>query len=184
MQELLEIIKHSSIEIQVISILLLNLVSSVLGFIPSVFLTTLNIHMFGLKIGTFLSLFGEIFGVIVGFYLYRWGFSKIKPTWKTNSFWEKIQSKSNRSVFTTIILLRLLPFVPSGLVTAGASLTVISGWSFFLASSIGKIPSVALEVAAVYGLMKVVPTYYLYIIIVIMFTYFSFMKIKKIIDKE
>ncbi|WP_313892222.1 VTT domain-containing protein [Psychrobacillus sp.] len=180
MQELLEIIKHSPTEIQVILMLLLNFVSSVIGFIPSVFLTTLNIDMFGLNIGTFLSLFGEIFGVIVGFYFYRWGFSKIKPTWKSSSFWGKIQSKPTRSVFTTIILLRLLPFVPSGLVTAGASLTAISGWSFFLASSIGKIPSVVLEVATVYGMMRVLPTYYLYMIIVIMFAYFGFMKIKKL----
>ncbi len=176
--------KHAPIEIQVMLMLFLNLASSMIGFIPSVFLTTLNIDLFGLKIGTFLSLAGEIFGVVIGFHCYRWGFSKIKPTWKSNSFWTKIQSKSSRSVISTIILLRLLPFVPSGLVTAGASLTSISGWSFFLASSIGKIPSVTLEVAAVYGMMTVVPTYYLYLFILIIFAYLCFIKMKKIFTKN
>ena len=165
--------------IQVVLMLLLNLLSSVIGFIPSVFLTTVNIDLFGIKIGTFLSLSGEIIGVAMGFYFYRWGFSKIKSTWSSHSFWDKFQRQDNRSIISTVILLRLLPLVPSGLVTAGASLTSISGWSFFIASSIGKIPSVILEIGAVYGMMKIFPTYYLYLFALIVFAYFCFTKIKK-----
>lgn len=64
-------------------------------------------------------------------------------------------------------MLRLIPFVPSGLVTAGASLTLISGPLFTIASTIGKIPAVFLEVAVVYGLINTIPSGYQYSIAIL-----------------
>ncbi|WP_422124493.1 TVP38/TMEM64 family protein [Planococcus sp. X10-3] len=132
------------------------------GFFPSVLLTALNINTFGVTIGTVLSLSGEIFGAIAGFYLYRFGFSKINPHWLKKPFWAYIQRSSVRHVFWAVISLRLIPFVPSGLVTAGAALTPISGPLFMVASTIGKIPAVFIEVAIVYGVIHTIPTSYQY----------------------
>lgn len=132
-------------------VLLLNIAIGAFGFVPSFFVTTLNINLFGLAAGTFLSLSGEIFGAILGFYLYRFGFSKLKPAWRSNRFWQTLHSQPPQRVFWSVILLRLIPFVPSGLVTAGASLTAITAWRFALASTIGKIPAVSLEIAVAYG---------------------------------
>lgn len=133
-----------------------------MGFFPSVLLTALNINVFGIALGTALSLSGEIFGAIAGFYLYRFGFSKIDPGWLKKPFWLYIQRSSVSHVFWAVISLRLIPFVPSGLVTAGAALTPISAPLFMIASTLGKIPAVILEVAIVYGIIHSIPLTYQY----------------------
>ena len=133
-----------------------------IGIFPSVLLTALNINLFGVTFGTVLSLSGEIFGAIAGFYLYRFGFSKIDPQWLKKPFWQYLQRSSASQVFWAVIALRLIPFVPSGLVTAGAALTPISGPLFAIASTLGKIPAVFLEVALVYGLIQTIPLSYQY----------------------
>lgn len=142
------------------------------GFFPSFLLTSLNISSLGLTIGVILSLSGEIFGAIVGFYLYRYGFSKVNPKWLKRPFWRYIQSSSISRVFWAIILLRLIPFVPSGLVTAGAALTPIPGGLFIIASTIGKIPAVSLEVAVVYGLVESIPPGHQYGLFILIFLSF------------
>ena len=179
MKEVIETFGQFPIETQFILMLLLNLLANIIGFIPSVFLTTLNIDIFGLKVGTFMAFTGEIFGAYIGFYCYRWGFSRIQPTWRSHSRWKAFENKSGRYVIGMVILLRLLPFIPSGLVTAGASLTSISGWYFFLASSVGKAPSVIFEVSAIYGLMQVLPLHYIYLFTSIILICFFMMKLMK-----
>ena len=74
-----------------------------------------------------------------------------------------MKNSAPKNIFILIILFRLLPFVPSGLVTAGASITTISGGLFMIASSIGKIPAVILEVAVIFGVLQKVSMTYLYI---------------------
>ncbi|ETP69655.1 hypothetical protein G159_06085 [Planococcus glaciei CHR43] len=147
----------NDISLEIIALLLLNLAAGALGFVPSFLLTGLNISSFGVATGTVLSLAGEIFGAILGFYLYRFGFSKVQPSWKQSRFWNYMHKQPAATVFWGILLFRLLPFVPSGLVTAGAALTPINGLLFFIASSLGKIPAVFLEAAIVYGIIETVP---------------------------
>lgn len=48
----------------------------------------------------------------------------------------------------------MLPFMPSGLVTLGASIGCISLLNFSLASSIGKIPALLIEALSVYQVIK------------------------------
>lgn len=84
------------------------------------------------------------------------------PGWLKHRFWTRIQKSSSSQVFWTVILLRLIPFVPSGLVTAGASLTPISAPLFMAASTIGKIPAVFIEVAIMYGVIHTIPVRYQY----------------------
>ncbi|WP_033541815.1 TVP38/TMEM64 family protein [Planococcus sp. CAU13] len=150
--------------IDFILLLLLNMGLGALGIFPSVLLTALNINSFGVTLGTVLSLAGEIFGAIAGFYLYRFGFSKIDPHWLKKPFWQYLQRSSGSRVLWAVIGLRLIPFVPSGFVTAGAALTSISAPLFMIASTIGKIPAVILEVAVVYGVTLTVPPSYQYAI--------------------
>lgn len=137
--------------------LFINLASGAIGFIPSFLVTAITIQSFGLYGSAALIFAGEIVGALLGFYLYRYGFSKAHPKWLLHPFWQKFQQQSARRIFSMIILLRLLPFMPSGFVTAGAALTTISGRVFWIASTIGKIPAVVLELAVVYGLIQVVP---------------------------
>jgi uncharacterized membrane protein YdjX (TVP38/TMEM64 family) len=148
--------------LEALALLALNLAIGAIGFVPSFLVTGLNINVLGLTGGAAISFAGEIFGAILGFYLYRFGFSKIEPSWKKSRFWNFMRSQPAGSVFFWVFLLRLVPFVPSGIVTAGAALTPIRGCLFFIASSLGKIPAVLLEVAAVYGFTETVPPAYQY----------------------
>lgn len=150
--------------LQLLAVIAGNLLIGALGFIPSVFMTALNISLYGLGVGLMLSLIGEVFGVWIGFHLYRFSFSKMKAEWRQHRIWRYLHSRNIRQLFFGIIILRLLPFVPSGLVTAAASATTIRSTHFLLASTIGKIPAVALEVAAVYGFTQFVPLYTQYLL--------------------
>lgn len=150
--------------VEFLVLLIINLAVGAIGFIPSVLVTAVNLQSFGLYGGAALTFSGEIIGALLGFYLYRIGFSKADPKWLRHPFWQKFQNQSTTRVFSLVILLRLLPFMPSGFVTAGAALTSISGRLFFAASTIGKIPAVVLELAAVYGFTQAVPITIQYIL--------------------
>lgn len=168
-----------STTIKFILLLFLNLGIGAIGFIPSFFVTAININSLGFVLGFILTFTGEIFGAIIGFHMYRWGFSKISPGWLSHSIFKILKNSSPMHVFTLIILFRILPFVPSGLVTAGASLTTISGWRFISASSIGKVPAVILEVAIVFGVLQKIAINYFYgfmVLLLIIFIPFGIIK--------
>lgn len=154
--------------LQLIAVIAGNLLVGAVGFVPSVFMTALNISLYGIGSGLLLSLIGEVFGVWIGFHLYRFGFSKLKAEWRQHRLWSYLHSRKTSQLFFGIIVLRLLPFVPSGLVTAAASATTIRSTQFLFASTIGKIPAVALEVAAVYGFTQIVPIYTQYLILAVL----------------
>lgn len=154
--------------VQLLAMIAFNLLIGAIGFIPSFFMTALNISFYGLSAGLLLSLIGEVFGVWIGFHLYRFGFAKMKAEWRQHRLWRYLHSRSTSQIFFGIIVLRLLPFVPSGLVTAAASATPIRSSTFLLASTIGKIPAVALEVSAVYGFTQMVPVFYQYLILAVL----------------
>ncbi|WP_412968365.1 TVP38/TMEM64 family protein [Fredinandcohnia sp. 179-A 10B2 NHS] len=131
--------------------LLLNIAISILGFLPSVFLTAANLLVFGVWKGTMISFVGEALGAVVAFWLYRKGFKKYtdrKP--KANSFIHKLLSAKGRDAFLFIFTLRLFPFIPSGLVTFTAAIGEVGVLLFVLASSLGKIPALVIEAYSVY----------------------------------
>ena len=49
----------------------INILISILGIVPSVFLTAANLAVFGFWKGTLLSFAGEAIGAIISFVLYR-----------------------------------------------------------------------------------------------------------------
>lgn len=58
----------------------INIMISILGLVPSVFLTAANLAVFGFWKGTFLSFAGEAIGAIISFILYRKGFKKFSES--------------------------------------------------------------------------------------------------------
>ena len=126
--------------------ILISIVVAVIGVLPSVFITAANIFFFGFWTGTLISFAGEVAGSVIAFYLYRAGFKKIAQ--------EKIQTfksvrplfnATGKKAFSLIFILRLLPFVPSGIVTFVAAVGKVTAPVFLAASSLGKIPSLLLE---------------------------------------
>lgn len=148
--------------VEFVGLLLFNIAAGALGFIPSLLITPINLDRFGLVGGSVLSVAGEIFGALAGFWLYRYGATQLSMRYRNHRFFLFFRSQKPRAVFFSVLGLRLMPFVPSGVVTAGAALTALSAPAFFIASSIGKLPAVALEIAVAFGLTLWLPRPWLY----------------------
>lgn len=131
--------------------LLISIVVAVLGLVPSFFVTAANLLFFGFWQGLFISFLGEAIGAIVAFYLYRKGFKR-EATYQLEKY-KKIKAllaATGVQAFWLIFSLRLIPFVPSGLVTFAAAIGRVSALTFFFASSLGKLPALLLEGYAVF----------------------------------
>ncbi len=124
----------------------ISLLIALLGVIPSVFITAANILFFGFWNGTFISFLGEAIGAGIAFILYRKGLKKTAE--KRLQQYPKVKrllDAGNKEAFTLIFSLRLIPFVPSGLITFAAAIGKVSLGVFLVASSLGKIPALLME---------------------------------------
>lgn len=127
--------------------ILLNVVISITGVLPSIFLSGANAIVFGLMGGFLVSLVGEVTGAVLAFQLYRWGVGKSRKLrkWSESNWVQRVNQASRLKQMAGIVLLRFNPLLPSGFVNFGASLTRISLLDFLLATLIGKIPSLVFE---------------------------------------
>jgi uncharacterized membrane protein YdjX (TVP38/TMEM64 family) len=136
----------------VIISLFLNIVISIFGVLPSVFMTAANLLVFGVWKGTLISFIGEAIGAILAFWLYRKGFKRFIDKKKhKHSLIDKLLSAKGKEAFMMILLLRLFPFIPSGVVTFTAAMGEVSLIIFLFASSLGKIPSLLIEAYSVHN---------------------------------
>jgi len=127
-----------------------NIIIAIFGVLPSAFLTTINIIYFDLKLAIIISIIGESLGAIVSFILYRKGLKRFTTKYKIKShFLKKLQNTTEFNAVILIILLRILPFIPSCAVTLTAALGSIRIIPFTIASTIGKIPSLLIEVYSI-----------------------------------
>ena len=131
--------------------LAVSILIAVLGVIPSVFVTAANIAFFGFWNGTLISFLGEALGAAVAFVLYRTGFKKLsQPGLDRHPKVRRLVEAEGREAFLLIVSLRLIPFVPSGLVTFVAAIGRVSLLTFVVASSLGKAPALLMEAYSVY----------------------------------
>jgi len=128
---------------------------AVIGVLPSVFITAANILFFGFWNGTMLSFIGEALGAGIAFLLYRKGFKKITEK-GLNKYpaVQKLINAGNKEAFYLVFSLRLIPFVPSGLITFAAAIGKVSFVVFLIASSLGKLPALLMEAYAVLEVTK------------------------------
>ena len=135
--------------------LAVSILIAILGVIPSVFVTAANIAFFGFWNGTLISFLGEALGAAVSFVLYRKGFKKgSRRQLDKHPKVRRLVEAEGREAFTLILALRLIPFVPSGLVTFVAAIGKVTLGTFVLASSIGKAPALLLEAYSVYQVTR------------------------------
>lgn len=139
--------------------LLIEVVIAVVGVVPSFFITAVNVAVFGIWWGTVLSIAGESLGAVVAFMLYRKGLDRLAGG--KGGFAATLEKRmtmlsraSEGRAFLLVLAFRLLPYVPSGAVTLGAAGGRMSTWAFTLASTLGKIPALAVEVTTVTVAMK------------------------------
>lgn len=130
-----------------------NVGVALLGLVPSVFVTAANIAMWGFASGTALSLLGESLGAVLAFYVYRLGWKRANPT---TDRWpialKNLLILDGWKAAKLIVGLRIMPFLPSGLVTLAAAMSRISLTHFAVSSTVGKIPALLIEALAVSAL--------------------------------
>jgi len=131
--------------------LLISIVVAILGLVPSVFITAANVLYFGFWQGMMVSFLGEAVGAIIAFFLYRKGFKKnIGQQLQKFPKLQRLLQARDREAFLLILSLRLIPFVPSGLVTFAAAMGRVSALTFLISSSLGKLPALLMEAYSVY----------------------------------
>lgn len=114
---------------------------------PSVFISTANGLIFGLPLGITISWLAETVGVSISFYLMRFLFrGAAEKLIAQSAYLQKIDQVSGREGLKWMALARMMPYFPSGILTAIGALSSMSFRDYFIANLIGKFPSTALEV--------------------------------------
>lgn len=154
-EQLLEYFREYEGQAVLISVLI-NTIVAVLGILPSFFITGANIAFFGLWQGMFVSMSGEIVGATAAFYLYRKGFQKSSViVLEKYPRLRRLIYSEGWEAFYLIIVLRILPFIPSGFVTFAGAVGKVSFAIFVTASTLGKVPALFIETLTVYQVMKI-----------------------------
>jgi uncharacterized membrane protein YdjX (TVP38/TMEM64 family) len=146
---------HQNPDVAILISLCLSILVALSGLIPSVFITTANILFFGFWKGTVISFAGEAAGAVIAFVLYRKGFKRMAVA-RLERFprLKSLVETDNRQAWMLIFSLRLIPFVPSGLVTFAAAIGKVSLATFTIASSAGKIPALLIEAYSAWQLTR------------------------------
>lgn len=141
MNELLNWLQHDAWLTRVTSFLLMT----VLAFIPAMpipFVAGIIGTAYPFPVALFISLGGTVFGSICLFYLCRYAFQGIAlkqiQKWKRlDGFFHLLE----RNGFLAVLVGRLIPIMPSAAINAIAGVTKVRFRSFFLATAIGKCPT-------------------------------------------
>lgn len=140
----------------VMASLTISIIIAIAGVLPSIFVTGANVLVFGPVNGFIISWAGEVIGALVSFYLYRLGFKKkFESLGKKYHILDKIVSSGGFDAAMLTFQARLLPFVPSGFVTLACAVSSIGIIGFLISTTLGKLPSIALEALVSYDFINV-----------------------------
>lgn len=136
-----------AIAISVVMIVLSNAVG-----LPSIPFLTVNGIIFGLVPGIIISWIGEVVGIEIGFVVTRVFFrNHAKNMIERHHMLEKLDSYSN---IRTMALARAVPYSPNVLFTAIGALSRLSFRDHTIATILGKVPAVVVEVWLGHDLAK------------------------------
>ncbi|MCT4783160.1 MULTISPECIES: TVP38/TMEM64 family protein [Exiguobacterium] len=148
----------------------LNILIAVAGVLPSAFLTALNVQLLGFGPGVVVSIIGEAVGAVASFILYRKALQTY--TSPTGTRFKRLREADGSEAWFLVLSMRLMPFVPSGLVTLSAAFSRMTLPSFVVASTLGKVPALFIEALAVTAILYVATGWQLALIAVIAIIYF------------
>ena len=125
---------------------LLTLFVNALGFPPAIIFSTANTLIFGIFWGIVISVIAETVGVTISFLLLRFFFREsARKIIAKNKFLSSADKYSSKKGFKVMLIARMVPYVPSGLLNATGALSALSLSDYFFASLIGKFPSTGIE---------------------------------------
>lgn len=122
----------------------IDVIINIVGFLPSIFISTANGLIFGLFWGTIVSWMAETTGVLISFYVMRVLFRGLAKRLIERS--KTLTALDSYDSWQAVVVARAIPYMPNGLVTAICALSGMPFRHYFIGSLIGKLPSVALEV--------------------------------------
>lgn len=135
--------------------MVIDILINVLGFLPSIFISTANGVVFGLVPGIIISWLAECIGVILSFWLMRRFLRQSAERLIGKSkYLKKLDEFSGANGFKMMLVARSLPYFPSGIITAVGAVSSIRFRDYVLATLIGKFPAVALEVVVGHDLVN------------------------------
>lgn len=142
--------------VAVISSICFNILIAITGILPSAAITAANIIVFDFEWGLIVSIAGEAAGAVISFYLYRKGLLKLSLKNKNpkSRHLQKLKNTAGAEAVALVMILRILPFIPSGAVTLAAAYSKMGLLSFSIASTLGKIPSLFIEAYSVKQLLS------------------------------
>lgn len=106
-----------------------------------------NGFIFGILEGIFITLVGAMIGATIAFYLARLFGRELVSRWIKKPHLSKVDSMSTSNGIKMVFLARLVPVIPSSLVSYLAGLSKISFKGFFVASIFGKMPEIIIYTA-------------------------------------
>ena len=110
------------------------------------FLLTLFVNAIGFVPGIILSVLAETIGVSISFILLRFFFrDNARKIISKSKRLRSVDKYSTKNGFTVMLIARMVPYVPSGLLNAAGALSSMSLRDYFLASLVGKFPSTGIE---------------------------------------
>ncbi len=125
---------------------LLTLFVNAIGFPPAIIFSTANTLIFGIVPGIILSVIAETIGVTISFQLLRFFFrDSARKIIKKSKRLSSVDKYSSKNGFTVMLIARMVPYVPSGILNAAGALSSMSLRDYFLASLVGKFPSTGIE---------------------------------------
>jgi uncharacterized membrane protein YdjX (TVP38/TMEM64 family) len=153
-EQLATILSHWGI-FAVLGSLIISTVIAITGVLPSIFVTGANIILFGIYYGILLSWLGEVIGAAVSFHLYRFGIKKrTDQAAEKYELLKKIRNSKGARAGLLIFQARLIPFIPSGIVTFVGAISSLDIRTFLFATAFGKLPSIMLETLISYDLIN------------------------------
>lgn len=118
---------------------LLMIIAVLVGPIPTLPVSAASGLAFGLLGGTLIAASAALIGAMIAFWSARFlGRDALSKRLENNPLFA--HDGSQRLLFWTVLLTRLVPLFSFGLISYGAGLTVIGAWRFALASFIGMLP--------------------------------------------
>ena len=142
-------------EFAIVISIIISIIIALLGVVPSIFVTGANIIFFGPMWGFIISLLGEAIGGYISFKVYRLGLKKsITSILGKYNLVDNLVRSEGWKAGLLIFEGRLIPFIPSGVITLGAALSNVNSFIFVVTTFLGKIPSIILEVLISYEVIN------------------------------
>lgn len=143
-RELAEYLRSFGTRAVVVSILVM-VVQTMFTPIPLFLVASANGYIFGLVWGSLVTLAGAMLGSTIAFYLARI-LARNYITSRLGRYMNNVQAM-NQAGPRVVFLARLVPFIPSSVISYAAGLSRMSFAGFFLASILGKLPEIIVYTA-------------------------------------